>query len=67
MPMFKILVTPKELDVLVREYPELVNKTSIDGCAEAQIQPPESISDDGWTPANPWLKSRYKKLKERFV
>lgn len=66
MPMFKITVTPNELDALIAQHPELINKTSIDDAVSAQILAYGGSSEDEWTPVNPWLRTRYEELKKRY-
>lgn len=65
MPIFKITVTPNELNGLLKEHPELINRTSIDGMVGvAKINTP-SI-DDNWVPIDEGVRKRYEKLKERL-
>lgn len=65
MPIFKIAVTPSEFNDLVKEHPELVNRTSIDGMVGGvNINTPPI--DDDWTPIDEGVRWRYEKLKRRF-
>lgn len=66
MPIFKILVTPNEFNDLVKEHPELINRTSIDGMVGGATINTPSANDD-WTPDDSYLKNRYLAIKESMI
>ena len=68
MPIFKILVTRNELNALLKEHPELIGRTSIDGPSDMYVGKSfdQIIVDESWTPTDEGVRRRYEKLKERL-
>lgn len=65
MPIFKIAVTPNELNNLVKEHPKLISRTCIDDTmGGVNINTPPI--DDDWTPIDEGVRWRYEKLKRRL-
>lgn len=68
MPIFKITVTPNELNSLLKQHPELIKRTSIDGPSDRYVGKSfdQIIIDESWTPTDEGVKRRYEKFKRRF-
>ena len=68
MPIFKILVTRNELNALLKEHPELIGRTSIDGPSDMYVGKSfdQITIDESWTPTDEGVRRRYEKLKERL-
>lgn len=68
MPIFKIMVTRNELNALLKEHPELIGRTSIDGPSDMYVGKSfdQITIDESWTPTDEGVRRRYEKLKERL-
>ena len=68
MPIFKILVTRSELNTLLKEHPELISRTSMEGPSDmfAGKSFDQIIIDESWTPTDAGVRRRYEKLKKRL-
>lgn len=68
MPIFKIIVTRNELNALLKEHPELIGRTSIDGPSDMYVGKSfgQITIDESWTPTDEGVRRRYEKLKERL-
>lgn len=68
MPIFKIIVTRNELNALLKEHPELIGRTSIDGPSDMYVGKSfdQITIDESWAPTDEGVRRRYEKLKERL-
>lgn len=68
MPIFKILVTRDELNSLLKEHPELIGRTSIDGPSDMYVGKSfdQIIIDESWTPTDAVVRKHYERLKRRL-
>ena len=66
--MFLIELTPLEWEKLVKQHPELVNKTRVADNARQTVkfEAYTHENDDDWLPVDEGVKRRYRRFKRRL-
>jgi len=66
--MLIIKVTRNELNILLKEHPELIGKTSVDNKSDLILGKSADcmIIDEAWAPIDEEVRQSYEQLKERL-